>query len=428
MKLQSVGTAFPLPFLVTCFGMTGGNVPAAEGEGARESLAGEKAAQELRKSFEEEHYNLRYGPLRFQTEARLDLGLNDNVFRSDTDRREDLTLKPELNVKAWWPVTELNVMRLSLGVGYEWYADNTDLNSDAPLVNPDTELAFNIFAGDFRIKLRDKFSYQESLVISSDQIETERFFNFNDVGEFRRLDNLAGVNVDWDLNKLILSAGYDHETFLTYTERFEYLDRNSELFTASAALLVGDKARTGVEGQASLNDFNEETLLSDHWRGKAGPFIDATLMEGITVRSGGGFDTAEFEGAAAENSDYETYYAYGRVSQRTRLFTHAVSAGREHLIGDNANNLKQTYVRYNITSRIVRNVTLGGAASVNFAEEFGGAFEEDFTYYRGGVRLSYEFHKRMRTDLRYDFTVKDSDLALRDFYQNRVTIGLAFRF
>jgi hypothetical protein len=394
----------------------------------KDSLAGERAAQELRQSIEEETYNLRYGPWRFQTEARLNLWLNDNVFRSDNDRRGDLTLNPEVLVKGWWPVTELNVLRLSLGVGYEWYADNTQLNGNAPLVNPDSEVVFNIFSGDFRIKLHDRFSYQESLVINSSSLENERFFNFNDVGKFCRLENLGGFDVDWDLNKLILSAGYAHETFEAYTEGFDYMDRNSELFSTSVSVLIGDKAKVGVEGQLSLNNFDEETILNDHWRARTGPFFDATLAEDITLRVGGGYDTAEFDAPPGDNSDYETYYAYARLSQRARLFTHSLGAGREHLIGDNANNLKTTYVRYQISSPVVKNVTLGAVLSANFSEEFGGAFQEDFTYYRGGVRVGYQFHRDWRTDLRYDVLFKESDLALRDFYQNRLTLGLAYRF
>jgi hypothetical protein len=424
MKRHPSGAAWFFPLVLTSFGVT---VEPCAAQERLDSPAGERAAQQLRESIKEEEFNLRYGPVRFQTEARLDVALNDNVFRSDRGRREDLTLIPEVGVNAAWPVTELNVLRLSLGIGYEWYADNTELNSDAPLVNPDTELVFNVFAGDFRIKLRDKFSYQESLVISSDVLESERFFNLNDVAKFSRLENLIGFSVDWDLNKLILSAGYDHETFESYTDEFEYMDRNSELFVASASFLIGDKAKTGLEGQASLNDFDTEDVLNDHWRARVGPFFDATLKEGITMRAGAGFDTAEFDDGG-DDSDYETYYAYGRVRQETRLFTHSLGGGREHVLGDNANNLDTTFVRYRISSPVVRNVDLGAVVSVNFAEEFGGAFEEDFTYYRGGLRVGYQFHRDWRAEARYDVTVKESDEALRDFYQNRVMVGVAFRF
>src|SRR5262249_34916285 len=47
---------------------------------ARESLAGERSAQELRRALTNEDYNIRFGELRFQTQARLGAAYTDNVF------------------------------------------------------------------------------------------------------------------------------------------------------------------------------------------------------------------------------------------------------------------------------------------------------------------------------------------------------------
>ena len=373
-----------------------------------------------------EEYNLRYGPVRFQTEARLGFGYTDNVFYSH-NKRDDWLVNPEVDLRAFWPITQLNALRLSLGVGYEWFANHHALNSDRPLVNPDSEIVFNVFAGDFRIRAREKFSYQETLFINSFSGESAHFFNFNDVGKFARLDNLVGATVDWDLNKLILTAGYDHENFISTTEQFKYLDRASEWFTASANFLIGDKAKAGPEGQLSLHDYDRETTLNDNWRARVGPFVEVSLKEGISVRAGGGYDTAQYNTAAGDNN-YNTYYAYGRIRQETRLFSHSVTAGRESVLGDNANNLRTTYVRYSISTPVVAHLDLGANFSVNFAKEFGGAFREDYSYYRGGVRAGYQFHKYMRTDVGYELYVKDSDLPLRDFTRNRVSWELTFRF
>src|SRR5262249_32577234 len=131
------------------------------------------------------------------------------------------------------------------------------------------------------------------------------------------------------------------------------------------------------EAQASLHDYETETTLNDNWRGRVGPFVEVKPQEKITLRAGGGYDLARYD-APAEESDYETYYAYGTVSQETRFFTHSLSGGREHLLGDNANNLQTTYVRYSIASPVVEHVELGLHGAVHFAKEFGGAFREEF--------------------------------------------------
>jgi len=393
-----------------------------------ESLAGESAAQALKRSIAAEEYNLKWGPVRFQTEAGLSLGYTDNVFYSDRNRSEDFLVIPEIDLKASWPITDLNTLRLSLGLGYEWYLNNTQLNSDGPLVNPNSELVFNVFVGDFRIKLREKFSYEESLFYNSTAGASERFFNFSDVGKFSRWNNRAGLEVIWDLNDVVLSAGYDHENFVAETARFEYLDRASEWLTASAGFRLGDTVQTGLEGQASLHNYERETILNDNVRARGGAFVEFTTEQKITLRAGGGYETADFDDGAADNSDFEGYYAYATARQETRLFTHALTAGREHQLGDNANNLRLTRVHYSISSPVVRYVDLWANLSVNFADEFGGAYREEFTYYRSGVGFSYQFHKHWRTGLGYDFFLKDSDLPLRDFYRNRITWDVAFTY
>src|SRR5438034_11538229 len=66
----------------------------------RGSLAGEEAAQALKRSISAEDYNLKYGPVRFQTEATLAAGYTDNVFYSEKNRRNDFLLNPEVDLRA----------------------------------------------------------------------------------------------------------------------------------------------------------------------------------------------------------------------------------------------------------------------------------------------------------------------------------------
>jgi hypothetical protein len=301
------------------------------------------------------------------------------------------------------------------------------LNGDAPLVNPDSELVFNLFVGDFRFRFHEKFSYQQTLFINTTPSGQDLLFNFNNVGTFTRWDNQAGVDGDWDLDRLILSVGYNHENFESSTAGFEYLNRASEWFTASASFLLGDQAKVGVESQAGLHNYDSEAVLNDHWQARVGPFVDFKLLEGIAFRGGGGYDTAQYD-TAGEGSNYKTYYAYGRITQQTRLFTHSIDGGRETLLGENANNLEDTYARYSISSPVVAHMDLSAYGAVHFDTEYGGAFREEFTYYVGGCSVGYQIHKYWRTEAGYEYLSKSSDLPLRSFHRNRVTLGLRFTF
>jgi hypothetical protein len=395
----------------------------------RTSVAGESAAQALKTAAqaEAEQYNLHLGPVGYQVGAALRLGYTDNAFYSDTNRLNDFVINPEVTLAAFAQVSEINTVRISVGLGYEYYTKNSVLNADAPMINPDSELAFNLFVGDFHFRFHERFQYLQTLFINTSPSGQDILFNFNNVGIFTRWDNMAGVDLDWDLDRVIVSASYNHENFESSTESFKYLNRASEWFTASAAYLIGDNARVGVESAAGVHDYDTEVTLNDHWQVRAGPFVDLKLQEKINFRAGGGYDTAQYD-SAGENSNFETYYAYGQISQTTRYFTHSLSAGRETLLGDNANNVLTTYVRYSISSPMIRNVDIGISGSVHFDKEYGGAFTENYTYYVAGLRVGYQIHKYWRTNLGYEFLLKESDLPGRDYYRNRVILGVSFAF
>jgi hypothetical protein len=394
----------------------------------RGSLAGERAAQELRRALTNEVYHLQYGPVRFQTEAHVGAAYTDNVFLSGVNPRDDFIINPEVNLAALLPVGQLNMLRLSLGLSYEWFAKNHSLNSDVPLVSPDSELVFNIFVGDFRIRLHDKFSYQQTLVFNEQAADQVHVFNFTDVGRFDRLNNFVGPSVDWDLNKVIVSTTYDHENFISETDRFKYLDRASEWFTLTLNYLLGDRTKAGVEGLASLHDYDHETILNDNWRMRAGPFAEARLPKAVTLRAGGGYDGARFDSAAASGNAYDNWYCYARARQELLWFNHSLAAGHETGLGDNANNLRTSYVRYSISSDAIKDLELEAHLSANFSKEFGGEFHEDFIHYIAGFRVGYQFHKYLAAEFGYELFWKDSDSSDRSFHRDRVNLDVTFRF
>jgi hypothetical protein len=413
--------------MIGCGGMFIRNAGHAQSQAP---MSGENAAQLLQKenASEAQQYNQHYGPVLVKTSAGLGVHFTDNVFWSYYPK-QDVMVEPQADLDALWPITKLNALRLSLGLSYQWYLENSSLNSDAPLVNPGSELAWDLFVGDFHIRLHEGFSYQQSLFFNSFAGGNEPFYNFNDVGTFSRLDNQTGFDVTWTLDKEIFTVGYNHENFISKSAAFDYLDRASEWFTGSAGYFLGDHFQAGLEARGSLHNYDQQTVLNDNSRARVGPFVEASGWKDVTVRAGSGFDTAQY-GAAASGSDYSSYYAYGRISQDTRLFSHSLEVGRELLLGDNANNMKTIYARYSISSPIVRHVDLGANASVNVAEEFGGpaGFDEKFTYYGFGVRAEYQFRKHWWTDLAYEFYLKESDLPLRDFHRNEVSWDVVWSF
>jgi len=71
----------------------------------------------LKKSLAAEDYNIKVGPVRFQTEGRLALGYTDNVFFSGSNKRNDFLINPEVDVRALWPITELKYITVLARAG-----------------------------------------------------------------------------------------------------------------------------------------------------------------------------------------------------------------------------------------------------------------------------------------------------------------------
>ena len=188
-------------------------------EAVRPSLAGEAAAEARRQSIDQIPYNLLLGPVRFRFSITTGVEYNDNINLSETNQQSDIIIRPQFNLSALWPVTQLNTLKLDLGLGYGFYLDHPNANTNGVLIQPGSQLAFDIFIQDFRINIHDRFSLQQ------DPVSQLQLSNVVDYGRF---ENTAGVSVLWDLNKAVLTFGYDHYTYVSTTDTFSYLDRNAE--------------------------------------------------------------------------------------------------------------------------------------------------------------------------------------------------------
>jgi hypothetical protein len=396
-------------------------------EQIRESLAGDELASQ-KKALIPGDYNIRMGAVGLRTEFNLGFEYNDNIYWSSVKRESDFIIHPEVKLKTHWQISRANTLTFGVGIGYDYYIENTDLNPDVPLISPDSALAFNIFTGDFKINLHERFYYQESLSYGS-YIENDGvFLNVGNQAVLGRYDNRLGVQVDWDLNDLILTVGYDHENFWTAEETFSYADRVSEWFTASLTFLLSPQIQLGLEGHANYHNYDEDQI-PDHWRIGGGPFVGWSLSPNLNLRVGGGYEAFFGDDPRVEEMDENNFYAYGQINHRINSYiNHNLSAGHRNELGFSGYNLEQTYFQYTAMWNILRNVDLSTFASVFFAKETGISFEEDYTYLQAGINLGYQLHEHWRATLGYTYTEKMSDVDFRDYYQNRVRAGLVYRF
>ena len=217
------GIAFLFSFLFLC------TASVFAQDAVRPSLAGEAAAEARRQDVDRIPYNLLVGPIRFRVSASVGVEYNDNINFADVNTQDDVIIRPNLTLDAIWPITQLNTLRLDLGIGYAFYLDHDEDNTRAILIAPNSQIAFDIFVGDFRINIHDRMSIQQ------DPIAEPALSN---VANYARFENTGGVSVLWDLNQALVDFGYDHYNFVSLTNQFDYLDRNADIVFGSVDFLL----------------------------------------------------------------------------------------------------------------------------------------------------------------------------------------------
>jgi hypothetical protein len=426
-------------------------------DAVRPSLAGQAASDAREEDVSRIPYNLLLGPVRFRVGATVGVEYSDNINYSDDGRavvltpfgptvvransQDDVIVTPNLTLDAIWPVTQLNTLRLDLGIGYAFYLDHSKNDTDYILVAPKSQIAFDIFVSDFRINIHDR------MLLQQDPIQEGALSNVVDYGRF---ENTAGLSVLWDLNKVLLQVGYDHYNFVSTTSQFDYLNRNSEIVQGSAAFIVTPTITVGAEGNAVFTRF-DQNILNDNEDYSVGGFVEVALTNNLKVRAAGGYQWIDFDhnfvtfafGPFAvpvpDHKDLRDYYVNGLIAHRINAqLSQTLSAGHENQLGINSNYITLNYVRHTLTWNLIRNTLLSTEFFFEDAEEsggFAGVFSpvplgtgEHFHRIGGAITLGYQLTPHVTLGVRYQGTSKDSNLLLRDYNQNRVSVDGTYSF
>jgi len=390
-------------------------------DAVRPSLAGEAAAEARRQSIEQIPYNLLVGPVRFRFSVTTGIEYNDNINLSETNKQDDVIIRPQFNIDAIWPVTQLNTLRFDLGLGYSFYINHPDADTNGVIIAPGSQLAFDIFVQDFRINIHDRFS------LTQDPVSEIQLSNVTDYGHF---ENTGGVSVLWDLNKAVLTFGYDHYTFISTTSAFSYLDRNAEELTFSAYFALTSTTGAGLETSAVYN-YYDESVLNNSVSYSVGPFVETQVTNYLKLRASAGYQFIDFDngGIVRDTSDGSDYYANLLLSHRINAaISQTLAVGHESQLGVNSNFVVVNYVRHTATWNIINHVLLATEAFYEDGDDSGGVLSEHIQRYGGAATLGYQLTPHITLGLRYQYTQKQSDQPLRDYKQNRVSFDGTYSF
>ena len=419
----------------------------------RPSLAGEAAAEARRQSIDNIPYNLQFGPMKLRFSATMGFEYNDNINLAEdgsallpspggpvlvtTEQQSDIIFRPQLNINALWPITQLNTLKLDFGVGYAFYLDHSNYNTNSVLVSPGSQVAFDVFVGDFRINIHDRFSVEQDPIAEA---------GLSNVADYGRFQNTAGVSALWDLNAAVATLGYDHYNFISTTDLFDYLDRDAEMINGSFALTPNSSMSVGVEGAFVMTNY-DQNILNDSDTYSAGAFLETQITSYLKLRVAGGYQNIDFDNTGLVNDahDVSDYYANALLSHRVNsVLTHSLSAGHETQLGVNSNYIRLNYVRHTANWTILYHTLLSTELFYEDANDSGGSgplfvpapgvflsnpfVAEHIHRYGGALTLGYQLTQHVTLGLRYQYTQKDSDQPLRDYRQNRVSLDGTYSF
>jgi hypothetical protein len=419
----------------------------------RPSLAGEAAAEARRQSIDKIPYNLQVGPIKFRFSATLGVEYNDNVNLAEdgsavflsptgpilvtTSPQEDVILRPQINLDALWPITQLNTLRFDIGIGHSFYLDHSNYDTNSVLISPGSQLAFDIFVGDFRINLHDRFSLEQDPVAE---------VALSNVADYGRFQNTAGISVLWDLNQAVVTLGYDHYNFIATNDVFDYLDRNADILSGSIGFTPSSNLTIGVEG-SFVDTYYDQNILNDSRTYSGGAFLETQITSYLRLRVAGGYQAIDFDNTGLVNDahDLNDYYANAVLSHRVNaVLTQNLAVGHETQLGVNSNYVKLNYVRHTTTWNIFYHTLFSTELFYEDADDSGGSgilfqpipgvpnvnpfVAEHIHRYGGALTLGYQLTPHVTLGLRYQYTQKDSDQPLRDYRQNRVALDGTYSF
>ena len=390
-------------------------------DAVRPSLAGEAAAEARHQSIEQIPYNLLAGPVRFRFSLTTGVEYNDNINLAETHKQSDVIIRPQFNIDAIWPVTQLNTLKLDLGLGYSFYIEHPNADTNGVIIAPGSQLSFDIFVQDFRINLHDRFSLQQDPVAE---------LQLSNVVDYGRFENTAGVSVLWDLNKAVLTFGYDHYTYVSTTSTFSYLDRNAEELTLSAYFALTSTTGAGLESSAVYN-YYDENFLNNSVGFTVGPFIETQVTNYLKLRASVGYQFINFDsgGLVDDASNGNDYYANLLLSHRINAaISQTLAAGHESQLGVDSNFVELNYVRHTATWNIINGVLLSTELFYEDGDDSGGLFSEHIQRYGGAATFGYQLTPHVTLGLRYQYTQKQSDQPGRDYKQNRVAVDGTYSF
>jgi len=378
------------------------------------------------------YYNLKLGPTAWNFGTGLGMSYNSNVNTTESNPEGDIIFSPQINTRMLWPVSELNSINLSLSGGYSAYLKTSQ--NDRAFIGPGSELSFNLYTGDFWINLHDRFSITEN---------TYQNPSVANSGNYSQFQNALGVAPTWDLNKIIVKAGYDHVNYDSLSggngqSSGGQPSGSSEVFSASAGYALKPGMQLGLELGDSIINYsaagtNYAYPNANQWN--VGCFYDTPVSEYLHFTIHGGYTmytpqssgTTTSSSSSSSSSSGGMYVQINITHRLNQYISYSLSGGRNLTTAFGGGATEQYFALWGANWQIVRQVSLGTTFTYNHGTQLdvGG---EIYDQYGPGITLSRQITEKLSSSLSYQVYWRGSNEQGRNYTVNVVSLNLSYTF
>lgn len=400
-------------------------------------------------------YNVKAGPVQMSFSSSMGTEYNTNVNLSEDDPIASLVLTPRVGMNLYWPITRLNNVSLNLGLGYNYYLNDPDLGGQYLLVSPATELMFTVFIQDFRVTVYERPSVTENPTDDP---------TLTDVINYTFFNNVAGLDVMWDLNDLQFGIGYANQIRYSLNEDYSNQDTVSNQIYANASAMVQPFLRVGLEGSVYNTTYFEErpvrtgtnrrdndstaadeaaaepvddtssrplSNLNDYVGYTIGIFAMGNISRFTSWSGGLGWQGINFD---ETNNPFNTgnasnpYFYLGISNELNRFYTHTLGVNFESDPSYESNFVESFNLGYRFNWILIRNWSLGGGAFYQTGTESPGPESEDFTRVGASLSLGYQVTKKLVAGVYYSVINKGSTVLADGYNQQIFGLNLTYNF
>ena len=382
---------------------------------------------------DEKNYNIRIGALDLSLAAGVGFEFNDNITLSEFDRHGDIIFRPEFDIEGAIRFSETSRLRLGVGLSYAKYFDHSQYDSKALLVSPTSAITWTAEAGAFKFTIRERLAYQE------DPFDQPTL----NVANYRRWENQAGIQVDWDANQYTkISVGYDRYDLWTNDSTYAALDHGINTVFVRPSYQINPSFTVGLNASLSMFEYKQSAHADGHSL-LVGPFVRWKVNDFTDVYAEVGVQQSNFDGGTVfsivnnagrvtgtglDTQDASTWYAKLEIVNRpTEFLRQKLSFSKTAELGYQSNFYDLYHVEYSLEWAIQEKTTI---RPIFFYEYYqtSGPISEDAHRFGAALGIYHVLTDNFTVGLDYRYLVKDSNRNGADYYQNLGMVSLFYKF